>query len=382
MKKRVISDTSSSSSSSSEEENEMVDILAPDEDPVPAAKRLAQDKILTRELRESLERDGAVIVPSVLPPALCKELHEEMLEYHRKWNPALEPDRPQNWTGERKPPGPHGLNQFDGHQPFCWKVRQHPRVVQVFAELYDVRPQDLLVSFDGFRFLIKGRKYLNDLTRHRWGHTDQGKHMYNDAYQCVQASVAVTSSADWADGDFVFWKHSHKAHRGYFEKHPDAFKDKKGKETLANWYKYPGSYFDEIERDGTRYMRPSDRPEDGSPVPMSRVRVRRHAGDMVLWYSTTTHQSQPPTIEARHDAAAIFVCMAPRKHATAKELERRVKAFEERRTTCHWPVRGFKMFQKVPFRSDPEAFKRGKEGVGSPEPQPTALGRRLIGYVE
>jgi hypothetical protein len=320
--------------------------------------------------------DGAVVIPGVVPPDECERLHQDMLEFHHRWEPAIDPNSPVTWTSERRPPGVHGLNQFSGQQQFCWDVRQHPRVVQVFSELYGVQPRNLLTSMDGFRFLKAHRKY----GRGTWGHTDQGAHLYDDPYVCVQASVAVTSSADDADGDFVFWKHGHRAHKGYFDQHPEAVK---GRE---NWYKYPEEFLLEIQRDGSEYLQKSD-PHYGKeePLPMPRTRIRRNPGDMVLWYSTTPHQSDAPTVDSTHDAACIFVSMAPRKYATSKELEKRIAAFEERRTTSHWPIRGFHTFPKRPRLWSKEAitaFDQRNPRVNPPDPELTPLGRRLVGYVE
>lgn len=36
-----------------------------------------------------------------------------------------------------------------GHAPFAWEVRQNPAVIEVFSRLWNTRPEDLLVSFDG-----------------------------------------------------------------------------------------------------------------------------------------------------------------------------------------------------------------------------------------
>lgn len=331
-------------------------------------------RLLTSELLAELKTKGAVVIPGVLSEQACKEIYEAMVEYHIKWNPALASWDPKDWTIKNRPPGVHGLNQFDGQQQFCWDVRQNPRVVQVFAELFNVSPSELLTSMDGFRFLIKGKNYK----RGTWGHTDQGNHMYDDEFVCVQASVAITDSTDPRDGDFVFWSGGHKAHRGYFEQNPDCLKGQK-----TNWYKYPEEYLRQIEIDGSKYLQAADRNLNGAPTPMERIRVKRRPGDMVLWYSKTPHQSDPPAFDAPHDAAVVFVCMAPRKYATPKELKRRIEAFEQGRTTTHWPIRGFKMFGKEPrmYGSDQhEDFRKGKEGVGTPIPNLTPLGRRLVGY--
>ena len=36
-----------------------------------------------------------------------------------------------------------------GQSQFVWDIRQNPKVAAVFAKLWDVEPEELLVSFDG-----------------------------------------------------------------------------------------------------------------------------------------------------------------------------------------------------------------------------------------
>jgi hypothetical protein len=337
----------------------------------------AAEPLFTEELRQALSRDGYVVVPGVLPRELCHELHEKMLDYHRVWDPRLETS---NWSSALRPPGPHGLNQFSAHQDFCWEVRQHPRVVQVFAELHqEPRLENMLCSFDGFRFLSHLGTYIPGF----WAHTDQGKNVHAQLpFCCVQGSVAVTDSDDPLDGDLVVWRGGHRAHAGYFRKFPDAVK------SGVNWYKYPQWYLDEIAQDGRAWLAPCD-PEAGrpEPFPMPRIRVQRKAGDLVLWYSATPHQSDPPKRGAPHDATAIFVCMAPRKYASPKDLEKLRKSFEQGRTTAHWPVRYIHVFGTPRTHSDEghDRFKVRRQALLQARPnvtkdQLTPLGRRLVGY--
>jgi hypothetical protein len=119
---------------------------------------------------------------------------------------------------------------------------------------------------------------------------------------------------------------------------------------------------------------------------MSRIRLQRKAGDMVLWLSTTPHQSDPPHPNAPHDAAAIFVCMAPRKFATKRVLASRIAAFESGRTSTHWPVLGWKMFPRHPRLYNGELIAEFKANLKRLPPgvtdasKLTPLGRRLVGY--
>ena len=232
----------------------------------------------------------------------------------------------------------------------------------------------MLSSFDGFRFLPAGPRYVTDAM---WAHTDQGTQRYDAEFCCVQGSVAIHPSSDSdLDGDFVAWEKSHRAHRGYLF----------GRFVHDNWFKFPPEYVEKIEQDGWEYLWNDDPLARAcDTVPMKRVRICREPGDLVLWYSTTTHMSQAPRPGSQHHASCVFTCYAPRKFADKKTLQRRIKAFEERRTSTHWPVQHFKLFPKTPriYGADVgEAFLRGMARLNAIRraPELSALGRRLVGY--
>lgn len=335
---------------------------------------MQEERIFTEQHRATLLRDGYVVIPGVVPAQECQRLHEQILAFHQQWNPeALKPEQPRSWTGQNMPPGAHGLNQFLGQQQWCWDIRQHPRVVQVFAELHGT--QDLLCSMDGFRFHKAGSFRKPGY----WAHTDQGAVPPVPGFDCVQGSVAICSSAHPSDGDLVVWRGAHCAHAGYFQQNPEI-----AKKVQDNWYIYPEEHMHSLERDGRPWMPDGERPEE--PVPMPRVRIQRQAGDLVLWYSRMPHQSDPPQLDAQHDAAVVFVCMAPRRLATPKVLEKRKKAFEERRVTNHWPIGPMKLFGKHARTYNVEQRKIYLAGMDRimqmPKPVLTPRGRRLVGYKE
>jgi hypothetical protein len=67
----------------------------------------------------------------------------------------------------------------------------------------------------------------------------------------------------------------------------------------------------------------------------------------------------------------------PRSLATKKNLEKKIKAFEEMRMTTHWPC-DVKLFAKTP-----RTYGQPIENIVSLErPEIYALGRRLVGYTE
>ena len=77
------------------------------------------------------------------------------------------------------------------------------------------------------------------------------------------------------------------------------------------------------------------------------LKVKNKIGDFVIWDSKTIHSGFAPnnTNEESYDRVVSYVCMRPRNEATKNQLERRVKAFEEKRCGSHNPV-NFHLFNK------------------------------------
>ena len=145
----------------------------------------------------------------------------------------------------------------------------------------------------------------------------------------------------------MVWDKSHRAHDGYFRENEIECKD--------DWVLFPPFMRDgtkvrterqpftaEIEKDGRRYLSEGDPEHDSdSPVPMERMRIRAAAGDVVVRYSDTAHQNEPPKPEGK-DRFVGYVSMAPVKHIQKREFQTRRRAFEDKMTSSHWAACGFK----------------------------------------
>lgn len=100
------------------------------------------------------------------------------------------------------------------------------------------------------------------------------------------------------------------------------------------------------------------------------------AGSMVFWDSRTIHCG----IEASNARATpntrcvAYVCMTPKKWCSAAGIKKRIKAFEDRRTTSHWPHKP-KLFPRLP-QTYGKAVQRTAEPI---RPVLSAIGRALVG---
>jgi hypothetical protein len=97
-----------------------------------------QQMMITNEQKEIFRDQGYLVVPDVVPVALCQRVIEAILEYT-----GVDPEKRDTWYQDNYTG--HGIIPMHHHQAL-WDIRQHPPVHKVFSELYD--DEKLWVSMD------------------------------------------------------------------------------------------------------------------------------------------------------------------------------------------------------------------------------------------
>ena len=195
---------------------------------------------------------------------------------------------------------PHGIYKYHeaGHQRHAWYIRTRPKVQAMFKYLWNAK--SLITSFDGSCYIDKNFKGKDKC----WTHTDQGP-QYDSV--CYQSFVSLTENKERT---LVIYEKSHLYHKQYFM-------DKNIKSS-KNWNLIDINILDEI-KDTKKVLH----------VP---------AGALVIWDSRCFHQNQygAPNSEER---IVQYICYFPADHKknTAAMINKRVKYYNERRTTSHWP---------------------------------------------
>jgi GR25 family glycosyltransferase involved in LPS biosynthesis len=100
-------------------------------------------------------------------------------------------------------------------------------------------------------------------------------------------------------------------------------------------------------------------------------------GSMVLWDSRTIHCGLEPLKgrKTQNFRCVAYLCYMPRVLAKESQIIKKIKAFEEKRMTTHWPC-NIKLFPKIPRTYGAEI----PEITELPTPIINELGRRLVGY--
>lgn len=313
-----------------------------------------------KQVAEKLEQFGVCIL-QVLTVEECDALECSMWRWLEHVTSQLAKpvsrDRPETYRSFYELQPSHGMllqHWGVGHSQFAWTVRQHPRVLQVFAELWGCAPMDLLTSFDGAAISLPHEVTRRGFFRgNTWLHTDQS--YLRNAYECVQAWVTAREVNE-GDATLAFIPGSHKLH-GAFAAHFGAAVQQK-----PDWFKLSS-----VQQQW--YVEHA-----GSEVQC----IKCPRGSMVLWDSRTIHSGREAVKDrlVPNTRMVVYVCMTPR-HLVKNErvLAKRINAFEALRMTTHWP------HQVKLFGKHPQLY--GKPVPSVPPVQPprlTAIGRRLVGY--
>jgi len=257
-------------------------------------------------IRHELKTNGYVLVPNILNEKEVSEYKEDFYNLLKK-NEQISEMHPRT--------GVHGIFK---HGPFAQslmraKIVTHPKVIGVFEAIHGT--QNLVTSQDGCAYIAAEAKANNKSV---WTHVDQAPSSYEvvdeaamtveaeyeNGKKCIQGFVALTENRERT---FRIYPKSHLLTRKWFLR--------TGRTGTKNWHK-----LDAAELVGKEYK--------DLHVP---------AGSAVLWDSRSWHQGTNNAVG--EERIVVYVCMLPRENPlnTAKQAEKRLKYFEERRITSHWP---------------------------------------------
>ncbi len=306
------------------------------------------------DIKKTLEKYGVAIILNVLNDEECDEMINGMWNYldHITYGDIKRDDN-TTWKNITNLMPQHSMliqHWGIGHSDFVWNVRQNINVVKVFANIYDVSPEDLLVSFDGASIHMPPEITKRGWNRNNvWFHSDQS--FKRNDFECVQGWTTAFD-VNVGDATLAFLEGSHNYHKDFAEQYEvNESKD---------WYK--------LDKDETEFFMLAG---------CNEKRIKCPRGALVLWDSRLIHcgveaYKERPIVNFR---CVVYVCYQPRLLCSEKNIEKKRKAFNELRMTSHWPCK-IKLFSKIPRTY-------GKEIPNlKPISKPilSDLGKRLAGF--
>lgn len=308
-------------------------------------------------LKDTIERFGVAIIPSVLTNDECENMVSGIWDYFehitQSWQKSIKRDDPSSWREIYKLFPIHSmLFQYFGvgQCQASWNLRQNEKIVNIFSELWKCPKEQLLVSFDGLSFSMPHEITKRGWNREKtWYHTDQS--YLRNGFECIQSWV---TGLDVNEGDATLG--IMEGSNMYHEECAKTFNITE----KSDWFKLSRQHEEFYLSKGCNYKK-----------------IKCPAGSLVFWDSRTIHCG----IEAmkqrqiQNMRAVVYLCYTPRQFASKTILKKRIKAFEEGRATSHWP------HKSILFGKNPRTY--GAElPIITPIRQPSInrLGRILVGY--
>jgi hypothetical protein len=288
--------------------------------------------ITTKEgLRDTINQYGFAIIPSVLSEDKCEAIVSGLWDYFehitQTWEVPINRQDQSSWKEIYKLYPLHSMlfQYFNcGHAQISWDVRQDPAIIEIFAHFWGVSQDELSVSFDGLGFNVppevtKRGWNLNNT----WYHTDQS-YSEND-FKCAQSWI---TGLDVNEGDATLAVME--GSNNYHKEFRDWLISKNIPIKKDNWYK--------LSREEEQFYLDKG---------CSYKKIICPKGSLVFWDSRTIHCGVEATKQRilPNFRAVIYLCYIPKCLFSARDRKKRLKAFEELRTTNHW---GNKLFPKNP----------------------------------
>jgi hypothetical protein len=316
------------------------------------------DKYITTKdlVLDTMKEHGVAIIPSLLNEQEINNMNYGMWDYLEyitsDFNIPIKRNDKKTWRSFYDLYPMHSMliqHWSIGHAQHVWDLRQNTKLVDVFAKIWDCNREDLLTSFDASSFHFPPEDTNRGYYRQPWLHCDQS--FTRNEFECVQSWV-TGYDVNEDDATLLILENSHKYH--------EAFKNHFNVEKKEDWYQLSDEEIKFFKDNGC-----------------NEKRISCPAGSMVMWDSRTIHCGSEP-IKGRQNKIfrnVSYICMMPRKLATQANIDKKIKALNNLRTTTHWAHRT-KLFSKMP-RTYGGAIPNVKQ---INPPVLTELGKRLAGY--
>lgn len=321
---------------------------------VPRGK-VVREEILCKDGAEAVKKlreFGVAIIPGFLTPPECATAFQAVMRDLEQLIPTFKYANPKTWPNLRRD-GKALHTMLIQNWGVAWMqsmvdIRQDPRIAKFFAEVFSAynpkrtaakgpfKVEDMLMSADALSLHLNESSCPHGWHRpgHHWLHTDKAS---NDFTTYVQGFISLTDfrAKGISRGSCLhvfLYSQLFTTTEEYLKRFP--------------WT--AGAQFNLIKTQAQiDYLLAK-----GCEVAFIDARV----GDLVVFLSQTVHEAlpaeRPPHCDTEEavkcERLVIYVACQPRQMATAKDLKRKLDAFENLNTTGHQAAVNIKTFTKRP----------------------------------
>lgn len=348
------------------------------------------ERIPAASYLKDLEELGYCVIPRLIPDAKTEELYQRVWhEFIEKAWPSCRMDDRSNWK-ETFPihnkmgvfAGPAGQTQV------MWDLRQDPRIVNVFARVWNTF--NLIVSMDGLSIMCPTE--IREGFIEPWPHVDQSilrrldnvSHNNNPPEDFVSESILKTQPFT-IQGQFLFEDSSEgdggfycipKSHLRFTEFAPlleklNATEMPKDEKRVAR-QKFLDEFFgNRRDKSGKRYCK---------------KHITAPRGSLILWDSRTIHWNQHaskdrPLIDNPKVRMVGYLCYVPKARLTDESRILREEAFERGVSTGHNPASVELKYTKDHIHPGFELYLEDASYT-QPKINLTPLGKSLLGVTD
>ena len=279
-------------------------------------------------IKKELDDKGYCIIPNILSES---DIEYSINEF-KKWQETI-----PNHDKSHNTIDPHGIYKYHrtGHTKHAWYIRTRPDIQNIFKNIWGTK--ELVVSFDGCCYISKENKQKDKI----WTHTDQSSK--SSDLTCYQGFVSLTNNKERT---LVVYEGSHKLHENYFKDKKEPINRRlisintKLKENNDEDIEVLNKEKTQLEKELKKFNQNWQLIDHDVLEKISEKKriLEVPAGSLVLWDSRTFHQNQYGESESE-ERMVQYVCYLPKKHPlNSKAMQKkRLKYFQEQRTTSHWP---------------------------------------------
>jgi hypothetical protein len=300
------------------------------------------------DINLQLNEFGYAIIPDILTLDECIYYRNQIWdELKYVSNNKFDHTNIETWSNFElfKPSYSMLLHHFSlGHIQPIWNLRQHPKIYNVFENIWSTPVDNLLTSFDGLAILLPPEKTNKGYITEEWLHTDQSSKKIG--CHCIQSMITLYDINKY-DATINLLEKSHLYHESFFIDNSI--------ENRSDWYL--------LKNDEKKYF--LDRS-------CNEISICTPAGSMILWDSRTIHQGigVDPNRLIENFRMVVYISMMPRQTiVNPKLLNLRIKAFNNYRISSHW-VNSLFLF---PNYKSPDINPIHKPILNN-------IGKRLVGY--
>jgi len=282
-----------------------------DDTPLPQIQMFSGNDPQYGDFRDDLAHDGYAVVKGAVPSENALKYANSFYSYLEGFNLGYDRNDPSTIKRSKLPVvNEKGMIMHYGvsHEKWVWDIRSEPGVIGAFETVFN--DKDLIVSFDAVNIGFHNRE---DFAENKpWPHQDQDPE--KPGFRCLQGLVNLQSCGK-DDGGLIVCKGAHLLSEEYH----DVFRGEERIHQWTNeWYGFKETGLKWLEEKGCEW-----------------VKVCAEPGDLILWDSRAPHYNVPT--RSKQDRMAVYTCYMPVSQATQEDLLRKKAAWDERRSTTHWP---------------------------------------------